>query len=234
MHRSNLRSAGRTAVVAALALTAPAACLPYTVGSTAQPVAPGEVQRSGSVYIIPNAIELLGDSGATSLRGADAEVRWGLTERTDLGLRVPSFSGAVVTAKHRLWGRAQPEAPALAVMGGAGVVNWAEHAHFELSLLASGAISPSVTPYGGLRVMQVAPLSSSAVRDSPTAGGFLGLRIGDGIRGISPEIGIYRDRSALGLRKTRTIYVPAITIHGDLFPHVFPPRRQTRGPGRRR
>ena len=222
MRRSIHRTARRAALVAAVALAAPTACLPYTVGSTAQPVAPGEVQRSGTVYIIPNAIELFGDSIATSLRGADAEVRWGLTESTDLGLRVPSFSGAVVTAKHRMWGRAEPEAPALAVMGGAGLVNWAEHAHFELSMIASGAISRSITPYGGLRVMQVAPLSSSAVHDSPTAGGFFGVRFGDGRLGISPEIGVYRDRSALGLRKTRVIYVPAITIHGDVIPRLFP------------
>src|SRR5688500_7686859 len=111
MRRSIHRTATRAALIAAVALAAPTACLPYTVGSTAQPVAPGEVQRSGTVYISPNAIELFGDSVATSLRGADAEVRWGLTESTDLGLRVPSFSGAVVTAKHRMWGRAEPEAP---------------------------------------------------------------------------------------------------------------------------
>ena len=222
MRRSIHRTAGRAVVFTAVALTAQTACLPYTVGSTAQPVPPGEVQRSGSIYIIPNSIELFDDSTATSLRGADAEVRWGLTESTDLGLRIPSFSGAVLTAKHRLWGRAEPDAPGLAVMGGAGLVNWAEHAHFELSLLASGAVSPSITPYGGLRVMQVAPLSSSAVHDTPTAGGFFGIRFGDGRLGISPEIGVYRDRSALGLRKTRVIYVPAITIHGDVFPRVFP------------
>ena len=221
MRSSIIRTAGRAAFVAAVALVLPTACLPYTVGSTAQTVAPGEVQRAGTIYIIPNAIELFGDSVATSLRGADAEVRWGLTESTDLGLRFPSFSGAVLTAKHRVWGRAEPHAPALAVMGGAGLVNWAEHAHFELSVIASGRISPSFTPYGGLRVMQVAPLSTSAVHDSPTAGGFLGLRIGDGVNGVSPEIGVFRDRSALGLRESRIIYVPAITVHGDFLERIL-------------
>ncbi len=221
MRRSIHRPAGRAAVIAALALATSTACLPYTVGSTAQTVAPGEVQRAGTIYIIPNAIELFGDSLSTSLRGADAEVRWGLTESTDLGVRIPSFSGAVLTAKHRVWGPAEPGAPAFAVMGGAGLVNWAEHAHFELSVLASGRIAPSFTPYGGLRVMQVAPLSRSALHDSPTAGGFIGLRIGDGTNAVSPELGIFRDRSALGLRESRIIYVPALTVHGDFLRRIL-------------
>lgn len=221
MRRSIIRPAGRAAVITFVTLLAPTACLPYTVGSTAQTVARGERQRAGTIYIIPNAIDLFGDSTATSLRGADAEVRWGLTESTDLGLRVPSFSGAVLTVKHRMWGRAEPDAPALAVMGGTGLVNWAEHAHFELSVVASGGISRSLIPYGGLRVMQVAPLSRSAVHDSPTAGGFLGLRIGDGANGVSPEIGVFHDRSALGLRETRIIYVPALTVHGDFLSRIL-------------
>ena len=222
MRRPSLHSPHRFAVVAAFALISANACLPYTVGSTAQTLRPGEVQRAGTIYIIPNAIDVLGDSVSTGLRGSDAEVRWGLTEATDLGLRIPSFSGAVVTAKHRVWGRADPDAAAVAVMGGAGFVNWGEHAHFELSLLASGRTSGMITPYGGLRIMQVAPLSSSAVHDSPTAGGFLGLRIGDAARGFSPEIGVFYDRSALGLREGRVIYVPALTVHGDMLARIIP------------
>jgi hypothetical protein len=222
MRRLILRSAHCSAVVATFALASATGCLPYTVGSTAQTLAPGEVRRAGTVYIIPNAIDLLGDSVSTGLRGSDAEIRWGITERTDLGLRIPSFSGAVLTAKHRLWGVAEPDAAAVAVMGGAGLVNWGEHAHFELSLIASGPTSGSITPYGGLRAMQVAPLSTSAVHDSPTAGGFFGLRIGDHAMGISPEIGVFYDRSALGLREGRIIYVPALTVHGDILAGMFP------------
>jgi hypothetical protein len=106
-------------------------------------------------------------------------------------------------------------------MGGAGLVNWAEHAHFELSILGSGRVAPSFTPYGGLRVMQVAPLSRSATHDSPTAGGFIGIRIGDGVNAVSPELGVFVDRSALGLRKNRIIYVPALTVHGDFLTRIL-------------
>jgi hypothetical protein len=217
-----LRSARHAAIAAAVVIGFPIACVPYTVGSTAQTVPRGEVRRAGTMYVIPNAVEVLGDSVSASLPGSDAEVRWGLTETTDLGLRIPSFSGAVLTAKHRLLGRAEPDAPALAVMGGAGFVNWGQHAHFELSLLASGRTNRSLTPYGGLRVMQVAPLSRGAVHDSPTAGGFFGLRIGDQVMGVSPEIGVFYDRSALGLREGRVIFVPALTVHGDALARILP------------
>ena len=217
-----LRSARHAAVAAAVVIAFPIACVPYTVGSTAQTVPRGEVRRAGTMYVIPNAVEVLGDSVSASLPGSDAEVRWGITETTDLGLRIPSFSGAVLTAKHRVWGRAEPDAPALAVMGGAGFVNWGQHAHFELSLLASGQTRRSLTPYGGLRVMQVAPLSRGAVHDSPTAGGFFGLRIGDQVMGVSPELGVFYDRSALGLREGRVIFVPALTVHGDALARFLP------------
>ena len=39
--------------------------------------------------------------------------------------------------------------------------------------------------------MQVAPLGYRAVHDTPTAGGFLGLRIGSPDFGVSPEVGVY-------------------------------------------
>ena len=73
-------------------------------------------------------------------------------------------------------------------MGGIGLVNWGNHAYFELTLLGSARQALS-TPYGGLRASQVAPLSRSAVSDSPTAGGFLGLRIGREQLGVSEDGG---------------------------------------------
>ena len=213
------RNAIQCGVIAALSLFA--SCLPYTVGSTAQPVAPGEVRRSATVYVIPNAIDVLGDSASGAIRGLDVEARWGVTPDMDLGVRIPSASGVVVNAKHRVRGGRDESDAALAVMPGLGFVNWGQHAHFELSLLASGATRRQLTPYGGLRVMQVAPMSRGAAHDAPTAGAFFGLRIGNANLGISPEIGVFHDRSALELRKRKVIYVPAITVHGDDLMRIF-------------
>lgn len=222
------RRASRLArlVSALIALWLSGACLPYTVGSTAQPVPTGEFRRTASMYVIPNAIDLFGDTATAALRGIDVEGRWGLAEGIDVGVRVPSASGAVITLKRRLRGGLDPEDGAVAVMPGVGLVNLGHHAHFELSVLASGRKRGALTPYGGLRIMQVAPMSRGAAHDAPTAGGFLGLRIGDDLMGVSPEIGVFHDPSTLGLRRSRVIYVPAITVHGDALAEVF--RRQPR------
>ncbi len=63
--------------------------------------------------------------------------------------------------------------------------------------------------------MQVAPLHRSAVHDEPSLGGFLGLRIGRPDIAVSPEVAVYYDRSALGIRDRNIIVVPAIAVHGE-------------------
>ena len=207
----------------AAALCLATGCLPYTVGSTAQTAPAHESQRTTTWYSIPNAVDILGDSVTAPIFGVDAEWRAGLDDRSDVGIRIPSGSGVVATYKRRLLGEAKPDAAALAVMGGAGLVNWGEHAHVELTVMGSGRTRRALTPYGGLRVMQVAPLARGAVHDSPTAGGFLGLRIGTSTFGISPEVGVFYDRSALDLRQRSVIVVPAISVHGDILDQLLAP-----------
>ncbi len=194
----------------ATALLAIGGCIPFTVGSTARPVAPGEMTRSMSLFTVPNSFEI--DSGkALSRIGVDPEMRFGFDDKSDIGLRFPSYSGIVVNYKRRLNGNSDDPGVAIAAMGGAGVVNMGDHAHFEFTLLASGP-EGNVEPYGGLRVMQVFPISDGAVKDSPPLGGFAGLKLnGHGVS-LSPELGVFHDRSALGIRKGGLIIVPAITI----------------------
>ena len=197
-------------------------CIPYAVGSTAQTVAPGERITSVSTYLIVNGVEDLSDSTVsqrTSLIGADNEFRFGLDRRSDVGVRVPNLSGLVLTYKRRVDAVTTDSAAwtrdyAVALMPGLGFVNFGEHAHFELTLLASAARQPTLLPYGGIRVMQVLPLSSTAVRDTPTAGAFAGMRIGTADQGVSPEIGVYYDRSALHIRSSTFIIVPSLTVQG--------------------
>jgi len=190
-----------------------AGCVPYTVATTAQPVPVGEVAPTLVWYSIPNGIEVMRDSSIAWL-GIDAETRLGVSDRADVGIRIPSASGLVVTYKYRLSTNRDPQAPAIAVMGGGGLVNWGNHADFELTLIASGR-QKLLTPYGGLHVGQVLPLSRDAVSDSPTAGGFLGLRIGKEQLGVGAEVGVFYDRSALGVRSSPVIVVPALVLHGE-------------------
>lgn len=204
----------RTALAITAAGSIAAGCLPYTVGSTARPAPHGTIQQTGSLYGIPGGVESDDDSISVPLWGADAELRYGLDDYSDIGLRIPAASGAVVTYKRRLNGPSQADGAALAVMAGAGFVNFGEHAIGELTILASAHDRGRWTPYGGLRAMHVLPLSRYAVSDRPTAGGFFGVRLGTADFGISPEVGIYYDPSALGLRERRVLVVPAISVHG--------------------
>ena len=176
-------------VLAAVALAA-VGCIPYTVGTTAQPVAQDEPTPSVIWYAIPGAVEILRDSLDIAFTGIDVEVRIGVSERADVGIRIPSFTGLVITYKHRLTPARDSADAAVAVMGGFGLVNLGNHLHFEFTVIASARQRSTLTPYGGLRIAQVAPLSEGAVGDSPTAGGFVGLRIGTERFGVSPEVGV--------------------------------------------
>jgi len=186
-------------------------CIPFTVGSTARPVAPGEMTRSMSFYTVPNSFQGYDSTRTYPRAGVDTELRYGLDDRSDLGLRVPSYSGAIINYKRRMNGATADPGFAIAVLGGGGLVNFGDHAHFELSLLASGEEN-EFTPYGGIRAMQVVPISQGAVKDSPTLGGFFGVRIGAHDFALSPEIGVFHDHSALGIRKGSIIVVPSITM----------------------
>lgn len=78
-------------------------------------------------------------------------------------------------------------------------MNLGNHAYLEATLIASGR-QARFTPYGGLRASQVLPFMRDGVHDTPTAGGFLGVRIGREQLGESPEVGVYCDRSVSGVR----------------------------------
>ena len=67
-----------TRAAAALALLGTPACIPFTVGSTAQPVPVGTVVRSTSMYAVPNSIGDTLSDRSLSRYGVDPEVRFGL------------------------------------------------------------------------------------------------------------------------------------------------------------
>ncbi len=218
MRRSNLVSILVSATLAA-------GCVPYAVGSTARTVPASEHTRTTTAFVIPNGFESKGDSVAATIPGVDSEVRFGIDNKSDFGVRVPSWSGVVLNYKRRLdavpVSAAADTGVAVSVLVGGGMINWGQHAHLELSLLASGREDRRAVPYGGLRVMQVAPLSSTAPSDRPTAGAFLGWRIGSRDVGIAPEIGVFYDHSTLDIRRGDMIVVPSITFYGNVLSSIF-------------
>ena len=209
----------------ALASSLTTACIPYAVGSTARTVPAGDHVQTTTAFIIPNGIENKGDSVAATIPGLDSEVRFGIDNRSDWGVRVPSWSGVVLNYKRRLDAvpatAAADTAVAVSLMTGGGFVNWGQHAHLELSLLASGREDRKAVPYGGVRVMQVVPLNSAAPSDRPTAGAFLGWRIGSRTLGVAPEVGIFYDHSALHIRRSDVVVVPSITFYGPVLSSIF-------------
>jgi hypothetical protein len=209
-------------VGAALSIVSTAGCIPLTVGSTAEPVPVGTTVYSTSMYVVPNSFDDTLSNRSFPRYGVDPEVRFGLDEHSDIGVRAPSFSGIVANYKRRLNGLPAAGGPATAFMVGGGFVNWGEHAHLEATLITSGAENVRFTPYGGIRAMQVIPLNKGAIHDSPTLGGFIGARLGTRASGISPELGVFYDNSALRIRKGNILVVPAITIHGDFARFLLP------------
>ena len=223
----SLHKSARWIIVAGFSLSVGlTGCIPYTVGATAAPVAKGKSATTMSAWVLPSVGDTSYSSGpvrGTSALMIDAETRWGLSEKSDVGVRITSL-GFVVNTKQLLTGPSSIYD--ISVMPGFGIVNWGQHAYFEGTLLASKRVkvqpprlengwTNQVLPYFGLRVMQVAPIAEGAVHDQPTAGGFLGVRFGSPEFGISPEIGVFYDPSALGVRKNEIIAVPAVSIHGS-------------------
>ena len=196
-------------LAAMLGILTASGCIPYTVGSTAEIVPVGRMRTAASYYFIPNGVTSPDDSTASPLAGIDLEWRYGLDLRSDAGLRLTP-GGAIVNYKRRMTGT--PLGPATAWMLGTGIVNAGEHAHLEATLIASGDPRAQLFPYGGLRAMQVVPITRGAVHDSPTIGGFFGMQLGAAGFALRPELAVYYDRSALDLRSGSIIAVPAITV----------------------
>lgn len=201
----------RTVLAASLMLLPLTACLPYTVGSSAQTLPANESSHSASYYFVPNAFKEPDDSVGAPMGGVDYEWRHGLDARSDVAFRL--LPGGVTTSyKRRISADTSHAGAARAFALGVGIVNGGEHFLMEGTLMASGREDAPVTPYGGVRAMQVIPLSAGAVSDRPTIGVFGGAQIGNQWFSVRPELGVFYDHSALGVRQSDLLIVPAITL----------------------
>lgn len=191
-----------------------AACTPYAVHTSAQPLRQGEQTSTTIATVVPQGAKF-DDSTSQAMPSIDWEKRVGLDDRSDAGLRINSLSGAILTYKRRLDGPSARQTTATAIMVGAGFVNMGQHAHGEVTLMTSAPDSGrSVIPYGGVRLVQIAPLSTDAVHDKPTIGLFGGSRFGGRDGNVAVELGVFYDRSALGLRRNDIVIVPSVSFTG--------------------
>lgn len=218
-------------LVISLAVGGLTGCIPYAVGTTATPVPVGHSATTLSVTAMPS-FGVIDSSRGASWMSLDMERRVSIDAWSDAGFRVVNGSGVIANYKRLLTDTSSTSDIRVAVMPGVGIVNFGSHAHFEATLLVSGYEPPPgplppgkhrplVVAYGGLRIMQVAPLNPDAVHDTPTAGGFLGVKFGDSDLGVSPEVGVFYDHSALGVRSGNTVVVPSLNVHGDAVAHFL-------------
>lgn len=212
-------------MLAAIASSTTIGCIPYTVATTATPVPRDSTVRSMAFTVMPGA-QPSGGRG-TGWLSMDAEARRGIDSLSDVGGRLVSGAGVVFNYKRLLTGT--DAGTHISIMPGAGILHLGDHAHLEMTVLASprdggnsaGRRASRVTPYGGLRVMQVIPLRDVALHDEAVAGAFLGLRIGTTHMGVSPEVGVFYDRSAMKMRRSNIVIVPALVVHGEELLGVF-------------
>ncbi|HVF38334.1 MAG TPA: hypothetical protein VM939_00430, partial [Gemmatimonadaceae bacterium] len=78
------------AIGAALALSIinTSACIPLTVGSTANPVPVGTSVRNMSTYVVPRSFEDSTSDYSLPRYGVDGETRFGFDAHSDIGIRV--------------------------------------------------------------------------------------------------------------------------------------------------
>src|SRR5512138_1895680 len=89
----------QTALAATLVLLPLTACLPYTVGSSAQTLPANESSHSASYYFVPNAFKEPEDSVGAPMSGVDYEWRHGLDARSDVAFRL--LPGGVTSSYKR-------------------------------------------------------------------------------------------------------------------------------------
>lgn len=201
-------------------------CISYTVGQGAETAPVGERTSGTSVNMVPGTLD---DSLPTRRPSVDNEVRFGIDDRTDIGFRVATWSGFMVTWKHQLT-RADTAAHVenrarTSIMLGGGLLNMGEHAGLEATLIRSGRWTRSGQLYGAIRATQVLPLTRTAREDDPVIGASIGYLLGDREYSIGPELGVYYDRSVLGLNSSRILVIPSVVVRATGlrgFTGIFP------------
>ncbi len=203
-------------VLLVAALSGLGGCVPYAVGTTADTVAPREVEPSAVLQAVSSRRDL--DRGDDP-RGAGITIanaaRLGLDERSDIGVMIVGLGSISATYKRRLTGPLGADR-GTALIVGAGVIG-TSHLHAEATLVASPGplqIAPRVVPYAGVRVQDLTPFGNNGLGSSPAIGVFAGGRFGWPDLALSPELGLFYSPSPLSGDDT-VIVVPSVTVRGD-------------------
>jgi hypothetical protein len=217
-----LRQPARALLLPVVLCILMAGCISYTVGQGAETTAPGERAYSSSLNFVPGTLGDRETSASTRRPSVDSDIRWGVDDRTDIGFRIATYSGFMLTWKRQL---TRPDSSKMienrartALMLGGGLLNAFEHAGVEATLITSSKWSPAGQWYGAARAIQVIPITNSAKSDDPVIGVAIGHLFGTQDRSMGPELGVYYDRSTLGLNRNRILVIPSVVFRGQAFP----------------
>jgi hypothetical protein len=191
-------------------------CISYTVGQGAETAPVGERVSSTSINVVPGTLD---DSTPSRRPSVDNEVRYGIDDRTDVGFRIATWSGFMATWKRQLTradtSARQENRARTSIMLGGGILNMGEHAGVEATLISSGAWTKTGQLYGAIRATQVLPITRTAREDDPVIGASVGYLFGDRSYSIGPELGVFYDRSVLGLNSSRILVIPSIIVRAS-------------------
>ncbi len=207
-------------------------CISYTVGQGADTTPQGERSVSSSLNLVPGTLSNSDSSASTRRPSVDTDIRFGVDDRTDVGFRIATYSGFMLTWKRQL---TAPDSSKFienrartSIMLGGGLLNAGEHAGLEATLISSSKWSAAGQWYGAVRAIQVFPITNSARSDDPVIGLSVGHLFGDRNKSMGPEIGVYYDRSTLGLNTRRILVIPSFVVRGQSLPW-FGRQRARRG-----
>jgi hypothetical protein len=209
------------------------ACVPYSLGTTAQTLPKGSSTLSFTYSVAQgasNRIEALreGTRERPDVMSFDSEMRFGLSERSDVALRIVNAGGLSSTYKRRLAGSADLDEPAVAMLLGGGVLYWGDYLHAEAALIASGRDGGWGLPFGAIRTLATVPTRGTLDWDEPIVGAHVGWRWRPHWRlgfSLLPELAMYYD-DAREAGRSNWVMVPSLTV--TLGPRAartrFPPR----------
>lgn len=164
-------------------------CVPYAVGTTAATVAPRALKTTAMLSPSTQTVSLRNEIAPVI---SDFELRTGINDRSDAGLRITDYSGVMLSYKVRVFGEVGE--PGLAAQAEAGVLDDGKARVAGATLIASGNEASFLTPFGGGRWLVIGNHKSNIVPRAPVVGLFAGVRIGNRDTFVAPELGVFRDR----------------------------------------
>ena len=202
-------------VVVLIALLA-TGCMPYATAHTAATSPRGQLDFTATTYAVRPGIKYF-DNEEIPVFGVDLEGRFGITDRSDLGLRSVGFTGLTATYKYQLQGRRPVVSQITSVEFGGGFLHAGDHGLLQAMLITSSREGLNVAPYGGIRVLGTAPLTKSQndslLSRQVTAGLFTGVRLREGNLAMTPEVAVFYSRNP-NIRDGKFIFVPSISFSG--------------------